>query len=70
MSQLFYFTGGGRASDHYVDTILGSVELSDFEDLLTPGQRDAIAKIYSNQPIKVWGAVPGENNTRTIKIWA
>jgi hypothetical protein len=51
MKQLFYFTGGGSAKDHYSDTILGSVDLPRFANLLTEDQRRSIEEAHSNQPI-------------------
>ena len=60
MPQLFYFTHGGAAHEHY--EAMRHAQHRDFGDLILEQQKRELEKPYHGQPIKVWGAVPGSKN--------
>jgi hypothetical protein len=63
MANIFYFTGGGRASKHYEDTILRNIHLTKFEHLLSDSERQAYLARHEGISVNVWGAVPGKMNS-------
>lgn len=62
-------TGNKDAREHYLDTIEGSVNLSDFEHLLEDTDRVALKEIYPDSKIKLWGVTSGgANASKWVKI--
>jgi len=61
----FVMAGGGHDTDrHYYDTIKNKRAVSEFSKFINKDESSRLEKYAHGRPYAVWGAVPGESNTR------
>ncbi|MDB5266179.1 MAG: hypothetical protein JWM39_892 [Parcubacteria group bacterium] len=66
MANLFRITASNpEAYQHYIDTIERGFSLDSIREYLSERQYDALNAIYAENPIRAWGATPGDGNIRT-----